>query len=178
MSDVLLERQFDPQLSLAEFTDMARNSMDCMALYRAEWQESLLACDGHRLVCRFVAPDTESVRMIVGVDRATDKVAWSGTVEDTGRETTANVVVERRFPEPVTLAEIQAIEDAGAWCLEQHQVTFLRTFFSGDRRRMLCLYHAPDTESVRRAQQQAGMPVERVWACRCINPGNFPPRED
>lgn len=178
MTDVILERAFDPRMDPAEFTEMALAGMDCMALYRAEWQESLLASDGHRLVCRFVAPDTESVRMVVRGDRANDKVAWCGTVADTGREAAANVVVERRFPEPVTLKEIQAVEDAGAWCLEQHQVTFLRTFFSGDRRRMICLYHAPDAESVRLAQHQAGMPVERVWACRAITPSNFPPAAD
>jgi hypothetical protein len=30
---------------------------------------------------------------------------------------------------------------------------------------MLCLYQAPDAESVRLAQHQANMPVDRVWAC-------------
>ena len=59
----------------------------------------------------------------------------------------------------------QAIEDAGAWCLETHRVKFARTFFSLDRTRMICLYQAPDAEAVRMAQRQAGMPMERVWAC-------------
>ena len=58
--------------------------------------------------------------------------------------------------------------------MELHRVTFLRTFFSLDCRRMLCLYQAPDAESVRLAQRQAGMPLERVWACRHYNVGNLP----
>ena len=41
---------------------------------------------------------------------------------------------------------------------------FLRTYFSTDRRKMLCLYGARDAEHVRMVQAQAGMPPERVWA--------------
>jgi len=35
---------------------------------------------------------------------------------------------------------------------------------------MICLYHAPDAESVRLAQRQAGMPLERVWAFHAVLP--------
>ena len=82
----------------------------------------------------------------------------------------ANVIVTRRFDEPVLLEDIQAIEDAGAGCLQTHRVSFERTFFSADRRRMVCLYHAPDAESVRIAQREADMPVDAVWAFRRFTP--------
>jgi hypothetical protein len=78
------------------------------------------------------------------------------------------VVVERAFAEPVALESVQAIEDGGAWCLEAHGVRFLRTFFSRDRRRMLCVYDAPDAEAVRLAQRQAGVPFDRAWPARVI----------
>jgi hypothetical protein len=80
------------------------------------------------------------------------------------------VAVMRRWTDPVELKDIQAIEDAGAWCLEAHNVQFVRTFFSADHRRMACLYRAPDAESVRLAQTQAGMPVEHVWAFETLAP--------
>jgi hypothetical protein len=67
-------------------------------------------------------------------------------------------------------ADIQAIEAAGAWCLEAHRVTFVRTLFATDRRRMLCLYHAPDAESVRLAQRQANMPMETVRQIEIVRP--------
>lgn len=73
------------------------------------------------------------------------------------------VIVERDFDEPVAFDEIQAIEDRGAWCLEMYRVSFLTTYFSADRRRMICVYKAPDAEHVRLAQRRAGMPFERVW---------------
>jgi hypothetical protein len=80
------------------------------------------------------------------------------------------VLVEREFPEPVEFDAIQAVEERGAWCLRTHRVTFVRTWFSRDRRRMVCLYEAPDAESVRLAQSKAGMPVTRVWAAVRIPP--------
>ena len=99
---------------------------------------------------------------------------WAGSVHDAPADapplSAANVLVERSWDEPVELDDIQAIEDAGAWCLENHNVRFVRTYFSSDRRRMVCLYQAPDAESVRLAQRQAEMPVDRVWAFQRVQP--------
>jgi Nickel responsive protein SCO4226-like len=82
------------------------------------------------------------------------------------------VMVERTFPEPVELPDIQAIEDRGASCLEAHGVRFLKTYFSRDRRRMMCLYEAPDAESVRLAQTKAGVPFDKAWTGRLVrHPG-------
>ena len=72
-------------------------------------------------------------------------------------------IVERSFEEPVSFEQIQALEDGAAWCLAEHRVTFVRTFLSADRRRMICVYTAPDAESVRASQRKAGLPFERVW---------------
>jgi uncharacterized protein DUF4242 len=82
----------------------------------------------------------------------------------------AFVIVERSFGEPVQFDEIQAIGDRGAWCFDAYGVRFVRSFFSTDRRRMICLYEAPDADSVREAQRKAGMPFERVWSASIIEP--------
>jgi hypothetical protein len=173
MVNVVVERQFAPAINAAIFQEMAAEGAECMPLYRVKWHESLLAEDGRRLVCRFESPDVESVRIVAKEKNAIGKVLWSGTVHDTGRDGVANVMVERRFDGPVTVESLQVIEDAAAWCMEQYKVTFLRTFFSADQRRMLCLYEAPDAESVRLAQHEAKMPVERVWACRGFAVADF-----
>jgi len=81
----------------------------------------------------------------------------------------ATVVVERSFPEPAVLEDVQALEDAVAWCLEQHGVTFLRTYFARDRTRMVCLYEAPDAEAVRHTQKTGGLPFDRIWAARAFD---------
>jgi hypothetical protein len=75
------------------------------------------------------------------------------------------ILVERRFDQPVRFEDIQRLEDEGAWCLEAYKVRFLKTFFSRDRQRMLCLYEAPDAEAVRLAEDQAHVPYDRAWTC-------------
>ena len=77
----------------------------------------------------------------------------------------ALVFVERQFHQPVEFEDIQRIEDEGSWCLDVHKVRFMKTFFSRDRRRMLCLYEAPDAEAVRLAEDQARVPYDRAWTC-------------
>jgi hypothetical protein len=166
VATVVMERGFNPPIDQQAFRDMLADRDDCVRIHRVHWQESLLAVDGSALTCCFVAPDAESVRMLSRGDASSRKTVWAGVVHAAGQSGRANVVVERRFEEPVALESVQALEDAADWCLRQHKVTFLRTYFSADRRNMLCLYQAPDAESVRVAQQQANMPFDRVWACQ------------
>lgn len=172
MVDIVLERRFDPGIGLGEVQQMATGAADCCRLHRVVWRMSHLAVDGRRMVCWFSAPDAESVRLALRSVDADTRVVWPASVHDSAEAEAAslepNVLVERRFAAPSDIGDIQAIEDAGAWCLDAYGVRFVRTFFSRDRRRMLCLYHAPDAEAVRLAQRQAGMPVERAWACRVL----------
>jgi hypothetical protein len=78
------------------------------------------------------------------------------------------VLLERRFEQPIEFDEIQKLENAGAWSLDTHDVRLLKTFFSKDRRRMLCLYEAPDAAAVRLAEDQAKVPYDRAWTCKVI----------
>jgi hypothetical protein len=175
MIDVFLERRFARPIPSDLVSSLTLAAQGCFDLHRIAWQSSLLARDGRRLLCHFRAPDLESAR--IGLRQAGADIGslWGGTVHDApGLEpaalAAANVVVERRFAAPVSVAAIQALEDAGAACLHNHRVRFLRTLFALDRRCMHCLYRAPDAESVRLAQHQAGMPVTRIWACQRIAP--------
>lgn len=81
----------------------------------------------------------------------------------------ARVLVERRFDEATSFDDLQAQEDAFAWCAAQHQVTFIRSYFSKDRKRMVCEYEAPDAEAVRRLQRTASMPFERIWTATAFD---------
>ena len=90
----------------------------------------------------------------------------------------STVVVERSFDQPVAFEDLQAIEERGAWCLEAHGVRFERTYFSRDRRRMVCVYEAPDAESVRLAQQKAGMPFADAWSARIVQHDSPDPSRD
>jgi hypothetical protein len=163
---VFLERQFEPPIGGGDVLALAEAAASCLQMHRVGWNGSFLGSDGRLMLCWFTAADAESARIALRQVRADTRRLWPGTVHEGPVPAVPNVIVERGFGEPVTIEEIQAIEDAGAWCLEAHNVTFARTFFSGDRKRMLCLYEAPDAESVRLAQREAAMPMERVWAFR------------
>jgi hypothetical protein len=175
MTDIIVERHWDTPLTDPDIHRMLESTSGCLAARHCDWCSSALSADGQDLVCHFSGPDAESVRIALYEAGSPRGRVWAGTVHDAPGSTDAdlreaNVLVSRRFEGPAVLAEIQAIEDAGAGCLETHRVRFVRTFFSRDRKRMICLYRAPDAESVRIAQREAGMPLERVWAFRPLRP--------
>jgi len=175
MVDVFVERRFESPVTVANLLKELTSASSCFEMHRIGWHASLLSTDGQRSVCQFSCSDAESVRIASRQAGVIVDAIWPGTVHlapgvGDAEQQAANVIVTRRFETPVTLASVQAIEDAGGWCLEVHKVKFIRTFFSRDRKRMICLYRAPDAESVRIAQRQAGMPVDQVWSFRPVQP--------
>jgi len=175
MSDVIIERRWPEPLSAAHMQAMQEFAETCLDIHRVSWSSSLLSADGKELTCHFTAADAESVRIALRHAGPAPHLSWPATIHDAPGLTdddiaAANVLVSRSFDEAVKFEDIQAIEDAGRGCLETHRVRFLRTYFAADRKRMLCLYRAPDAESVRIAQHEARMPVERVRAVRRFTP--------
>jgi hypothetical protein len=169
VSEIILERIFDEPTTPREVLDGARVSGGCFELHRVDWNASYLGLDGLRMACHFSAPDLESARIALRQLGQDTSRLWNASQHDrpgagAAEIAAANVIVERSFADAVELQEVQDIEDAGIHCLEMRNVRFVRTYFSADRRRMLCLYAAPDAESVRQAQREAGMPFDEAWA--------------
>ena len=180
MTDLFLERRFDPAIDRETVLQEVIDGMDCFGIHRVEWHSSFLDARGDRMLCWFSAADMESARIALRQMDTDIEVFWRGSIfSGVGVEEAdlpkANVIVERSFEEPVTLQEIQDIEDAGVACLDVRDVRFIQTFFSADQKRMICLYEAPDAESVRQAQREAGVPFNDVWAFLRIVPGDLQP---
>lgn len=178
MTHMILERNFDPAITPADVLELAKNASGCFGIHRVSWEASYLGFDGRRMVCHFSAPDMESTRIALRQVDADTSGLWNASVHDApgvgaADIAAANVIVERSFEAGVALEDIQKIEDAGVRCLEIRNVRFLRTFFAADGRRMLCLYAAPDAESVRQAQREAGVPFDEAWSFRCSGPENL-----
>jgi hypothetical protein len=171
MADIIAERDLNPPATAQEILVMAQQCTACFKLYGIDWVESYLSVNGKSLVCHFISPDTETTRTAIRQTGSDFRAVWAGTLhEGAASEEMATVMVTRRFDEAVALDDIQAIEDAGIACLEMRDVTFVKTLFSTDRKRMMCLYQAPDAEAVREAQREAGLPVDQVWACQVVSP--------
>jgi hypothetical protein len=79
-------------------------------------------------------------------------------------------VVARSFPAPVEFDDVASLGRNKQWCFDTHRVSHAMSFHSLDGKRMLCFYAAPDAEAVRKAQREAAMPVEAIWAGASIEP--------
>ena len=78
------------------------------------------------------------------------------------------VIVERTFTSPPSDEDLTAAALREKPCLDIYGVAWRRSIVSADRLRMICHYEAPDAESVRKVQREAGNPFERVWAGNVI----------
>jgi uncharacterized protein with GYD domain len=166
MEHVVAERAFDDPVTAEGLHALAEQARWCIEQNRTSAVRTYLSRDGHKMVCLFEAPDAEAVRRVNRQAGIPAVRVWSAVIR--GPDATADgggavVVVERSFAEPVAFDELAAREDAGAWCLEANGVRFLRTYVAAGGRRMICVYEAPDAESVRRAQKTIGMPLDAVW---------------
>jgi hypothetical protein len=82
-------------------------------------------------------------------------------------------VVERSFPDGL---EIPVTTEGAAVCQgvvgrnAQLGVTWVHSYISGDKRRTFCVYDAPDPESIRKAAEASGLPVDRITAVSVLDP--------
>lgn len=88
------------------------------------------------------------------------------------------VVVERSYEEPVEFADVDALEKKVAWCADEHRVKYLYSYFSRDRKHMICLYEAPDAEAVRKTQEAGKLPYDHLWTAKRMPPRDWPERRE
>lgn len=166
MEWVIVEREFPQPISMQDVEQVRRRLQGCSGIHRVEHVRGYLARDGRTVDCLFRAPDAESVRIANRNAGAPFSAVYSATIHgpepELSRAEGELVLVTRSWNEAVKFDDVQAREDAFAWCLQQHGVKFLRSYFSKDRRRMLCLYAAPDAEAVRAANRTAELPFDDI----------------
>ncbi len=81
------------------------------------------------------------------------------------------IVVERTLAEPLDLATLREDREGIDACLRAYQVSLLHSYVAPDGRRMICVYQAPDAESVRQALRRVGvLPWDQAWKARVLRP--------
>lgn len=171
MARVVAERIFTEPVDIPTLKIAARDPGGCLVRHNAQYLYGYIGPDRRRMICLYEAPDAESIRMANRQSGMPFERVYSASVHETPTAPSAitprgagtDVLVERTFPAPVSFGEVQALEDAGAWCLGEHDVTFVRTYFASDRQRMLCRYRAPDAEAVRIVNRRLGLPFDVAW---------------
>jgi hypothetical protein len=76
-----------------------------------------------------------------------------------------DILLERQWPEAISVDAILAMSAAGEGCMRLHRITWHGSLLSSDGKELLCHFRAPDAESLRIAMRQAGEPPGRAWAC-------------
>lgn len=85
----------------------------------------------------------------------------------------ARYMVERTFPDGL---EIPADESGASACLnvvgknQTVDVTWVHSYVSDDHRKTYCIYDGPDPESIRRAAELNGLPVDSVTRVSVLDP--------
>ena len=75
----------------------------------------------------------------------------------------AIMVLEQSFETPISPEELNATAKRVDRCLEAHGATWVRSYLSTDRKRLICEFEAADAERVRESYRSAGVPFERCW---------------
>lgn len=176
MELVVAERVMPGRVTADQVTASIRDGGWCNDIYGVSHRGSLLAPDNRTLICIYGAPDAEAVRSAGRRLGAPAERVWSASLHGpvgpdpltalppaASDDSAGIVVVGRSFEQPVNFEELQAQEGAAAACLQTHRVRFRQSLLARDRRRMLCLYAAPDAEAVRHVQHQAGLPFDGLW---------------
>jgi hypothetical protein len=81
------------------------------------------------------------------------------------------VIVERTFEAPLTRAELEEVDRRMQPCLEIYRARWVRSYWSADRRRMICEYEAPDAGAVREVQKEAGARFDSMWVAEILAEG-------
>jgi hypothetical protein len=80
-------------------------------------------------------------------------------------------MIERNFAEQLVLSK-EAVEGALPVVIEEGN-KWLFSFLSSDKKKMYCLYEAPDPEAIRAAAKRLGMPADVIIAVDEIRPESF-----
>ena len=79
-------------------------------------------------------------------------------------------IVETTYDPPLTDETRQSAQDRLYPCMEIRGAEWVRSYESSDRRRKICIFRAPDAESLREAFRGAGVTYDRLWVADLREP--------
>lgn len=82
-------------------------------------------------------------------------------------------LVERSFPDGLAVPTSGEGAESCRRVIRENgceDVTWVHSYVTPDRTRSFCVYDGPDPESIRRAAERNGLPVDRMTEVRVLNP--------
>lgn len=165
MTDIIVERSFEAPVAESA---SAGPPEACLTLHKVAQRGCLVSQDGRRMLCRFEAPDAESVRLALRQAGATADALWSATRLDgpASGAGPSNVVAVHRFDEPADPETLRHITDAGGWYARTGQMAFDHAYIARDGQRLLCFYRAAAPVWVWFGLRHSNVEVDAVWGFR------------
>ena len=81
------------------------------------------------------------------------------------------IVVERHLDTPLDLTHLKEHRGTLVSCMQAYDVSLQHSYVSPDGKRMICIYRAPDAESVRQALRRGGvLPFDIAWKAQMVRP--------
>ena len=80
MTRIIVERTFDPPLTLEDLRGVETRMASCLDLCRVRWVRSYWSADRHRMICEYEAPDAASVRNVQREAQAKFDCLWIADV--------------------------------------------------------------------------------------------------
>jgi hypothetical protein len=80
MEVVVVERQFDPGVTMQELRALDESSSWCKNAYGVRLLQSYVSADGRRVICVYEAPDAEAVRVANRKAAAPFEQVWKAAV--------------------------------------------------------------------------------------------------
>lgn len=80
MTNVILERRFDPPLTDERFAEISQRLEPCLDRSGVIWVRSHLSEDRKRLICHFRAPDADAVRGALRQARLDHERVWPAEI--------------------------------------------------------------------------------------------------
>lgn len=82
-------------------------------------------------------------------------------------------MVERTFPNGLEIpvnAEGAAVSQGVVGRNADYGVTWVHSYVSEDKKKTYCVYDGPDPESIRKAAERNGLPVDRITRVSVLDP--------
>ncbi len=81
----------------------------------------------------------------------------------------ATIILEHHFEDrPFDVDRYRDAQSRNAPCLDIHGVRHVVSYITPDRRRMVCVFEAPDAEAVRQTSRQLGYSYDSIWPATVV----------
>ena len=178
---VIVKRSFEEPVAMADLEARADAVAWCFQQHGVQVLRSYFAIDRRTMISLYRAPDAEAVRETQRRAGLPVTSIWTAVVIGNVEVPAVSpprtmIIVEREFPDPVTMELVEQTLSREGHCFSIHRADLLASHLARDGGRMVCVFSAPDAESVRIANRQIGMPVANAWPATVHVPDSAIPR--